>query len=291
MEPEYDNKINFLDLTITRKDKELEFNIFRKQTTTDIAIHNDSHHPIEQKMSVFRSLIDRLLNVPLKNEDYICELNIIKQIAINNGYKHTFIDKMLKKHKKRLLNKKEAIQAKHLKHNIEKRYIAAKYTSIMPKILKSVLKNKGYTVSFKTNNKIQHYFKQNKDIPVHQQTGIYKITCSDCDCCYIGQSGRGMKQRFSEHIPKNTSNYLKSNYAQHLIDMQHRYTSFEENLQILHRCKKGKLMDSLEEYEIYKEIKNNNTLNLLNDQINFASNVLFDTALSLRDNMSVGAGM
>ena len=41
-------------------------------------------------------------------------------------------------------------------------------------------------------------------------------------------------------------------------------------------------MDSLEEFEIYKALKDSNTKNsLLNDQVNFASNYLFDTAISL----------
>ena len=44
----------------------------------------------------------------------------------------------------------------------------------------------------------------------------------------------------------------------------------------MHTCKKGKLMDSLEEFEIYKATKNAMTKNnILNDQMNFGSNNLF----------------
>ena len=100
------------------------------------------------------------------------------------------------------------------------------------------------------------------------------------DRFYIGQSGRCFYRRFLERIPKPSN--TKSNFAQHLISSGHKYTSFEENLTALHFCKKGKRMDSLEEFEIYKALKDSNTKNsLLNDQINFASNYLFDTAISL----------
>ena len=45
-------------------------------------------------------------------------------------------------------------------------------------------------------------------------------------------------------------------------------------------------MDSLEELEIYKAIKNTTTKNnILNDQVNFASNNLFDTAIRLDFNL------
>ena len=108
----------------------------------------------------------------------------------------------------------------------------------------------------------------------------YKIKCDDCEAFYIGQSGRCFYTRFLEHIPKPSN--TKSNFVQHLISSGHKCTSFEENLTALHFCKKGKRMDSLEEFEIYKAIKNSTTKNsLLNDQINFASNYLFDTAIGL----------
>jgi hypothetical protein len=45
MEKEQHNCINFLDLTIHRKNTELEFEIYRKPTQTDIITPNDSCHP------------------------------------------------------------------------------------------------------------------------------------------------------------------------------------------------------------------------------------------------------
>lgn len=103
-------------------------------------------------MAAFNSFIDRLLCVPLNNEDYDQEVNIIKQIALNNGYKPIIIDRMIMKHKKRLENK--------IKNNkIHKKYLSANYTGLMPNILKSVFKNKGYIISFKTGNKLKDFSK------------------------------------------------------------------------------------------------------------------------------------
>ena len=123
----------------------------------------------------------------------------------------------------------------------------------------------------------------NINIPIKNKSGVYKIKCDNCAAFYIGQSGRDFYTRFLEHIPKTNNN--NSSFAQHLITKGHNYTSFENNLVALHTCKKGKLMDSLEEFEIYKATKNATTKNnILNDQMNFGSNNLFDTAIRLNDN-------
>jgi hypothetical protein len=45
MEEESDNKINFLDITISKQEGNISFNIYRKPATTDTIIPSDSCHP------------------------------------------------------------------------------------------------------------------------------------------------------------------------------------------------------------------------------------------------------
>ena len=54
------NKINFLDLSLTKRDNKVNFNIYRKSTTTDHAIHASSYHPFSHKMAFFNSMVHRL---------------------------------------------------------------------------------------------------------------------------------------------------------------------------------------------------------------------------------------
>ena len=53
LNPTYEQhgSIDFLDLIITRKHKQLEVDIYRKPTYTDTTINFHSNHPIEQKKS------------------------------------------------------------------------------------------------------------------------------------------------------------------------------------------------------------------------------------------------
>lgn len=97
MEFEENNKINFLDLTIKKHQNKLKFEIFHKPTHIDTVIHNSSAHPFANKLAAFHSYIHRLINVPLSDSDFQKELNIIKQIAVNNGYVPSLIEQILSK--------------------------------------------------------------------------------------------------------------------------------------------------------------------------------------------------
>ena len=45
IETENNNQTNFIDITIQKRDHEINFNIYRKPTTTDTIIPYDSSHP------------------------------------------------------------------------------------------------------------------------------------------------------------------------------------------------------------------------------------------------------
>ncbi|PSN57613.1 hypothetical protein C0J52_00550, partial [Blattella germanica] len=43
------NKINYLDLTIIKNNNKIEYDVYRKPTHTEICIHRNSRHPMQQK--------------------------------------------------------------------------------------------------------------------------------------------------------------------------------------------------------------------------------------------------
>jgi hypothetical protein len=60
IENETHNSLNYLDLTITNMQEKLTFSIFRKPTSTDLIIHNDSCHPQEHKNAAINYLTNRM---------------------------------------------------------------------------------------------------------------------------------------------------------------------------------------------------------------------------------------
>ena len=277
VEHETKNSINYLDLNINKIENSLRFKIYRKPTATDITIHAHSYHPHTQKLAAYNSFIHRLINVPMNNDDYMHELKIIKQIALANGYSDAMIDKLLHKHK----NKKDRVR----NNKKDKKFVAANFTNILPKILTPIFNQLNISIGYRTNNNIKKLLYNNNindKTPNENRTGIYKLNCNDCDKYYIGQTGRSFHERFNEHLPTKNLLNIKSNFAKHIIDDGHTYTNLKTNLQPLHYCTKGRYMNAREEFEIYKEnIKNPNLL--LNNQLQFHSNYLYDTALEIID--------
>jgi hypothetical protein len=65
MEEVQDNKINYLDITTVKAQNKLQLGIYRKPTTTEHIIHNDSCHPYEHKKSAINYFSKRMNKCPL----------------------------------------------------------------------------------------------------------------------------------------------------------------------------------------------------------------------------------
>jgi hypothetical protein len=89
MEKKTSNRINYLDLTIIKEHNKLTFSIYRKPTTTDTIIHNDSCHPNEHKKSPLNYLINRMNTYPLTQDNKKQEQIIIKELLKKNGYQQS----------------------------------------------------------------------------------------------------------------------------------------------------------------------------------------------------------
>jgi hypothetical protein len=282
LELEENNSLNFLDLTLKKSDNRFMFNVFRKPTATDTTIHATSHHPMSHKLAAYHSFVNRLLSVPLSNEDYINEKNIIKHIAVSNGYSPELIDKLILKHKqKKSGNNSPTVHSNdpQVKHD----FISTEYGNQFPLTLKNEMKKHGKILAFKTTNKLENKL-NTKTVTedINRKTGVYKLSCNDCDKYYVGQTGRYFEKRFKEHLPKSNS-VQSSNFASHLIDSGHSYTNFSSNLSALHICSKGQKMTVLESYEIYKATKFE-PHNLLNEKCTLQTNALFETLIKLENN-------
>jgi hypothetical protein len=62
---ETDNQITYLDLYLTNKWGQIEMEVHRKPTITDVTINNNSCHPKGHKLVAFKNWIHRLLMLPL----------------------------------------------------------------------------------------------------------------------------------------------------------------------------------------------------------------------------------
>jgi hypothetical protein len=87
--------INFLNLTIHRKDKKLKFSTYRKPTQTDVIIPNSSCHPYEHKLSGINCILNQLHTYAITKIAKQTEINTIKNILWSNEYNTNPIEKPL----------------------------------------------------------------------------------------------------------------------------------------------------------------------------------------------------
>jgi hypothetical protein len=266
IEKETDNKINFLDITISKGENNFSCNIFRKPTATDVIIPNDSCHPPEQKQAAIRFLLNRMNTYHLEENNKRMELNIIRQIITNNGYDTPIIVQLSKPTTKTTPNNNKSTWAKFT------------YIGKQTKFITKLFKETSVKIAYTTNNTISKYLsrKPHTSQPTNQyeRSGIYQLTCPNCHKRYIGQIGRSFQKRYQEHFQDFKYNKHKSKYATHLLENHHAMESIDKTMQILYTTNKGRLMDTIEKFHIYKETHKNNQIN---DRDTVKYNAIFDT--------------
>jgi len=66
----------------------------------------------------------------------------------------------------------------------------------------SFIESFGFHAAYYSLNTTSKIFSKLKDlIPSNERSGVYKLSCSDCQALYIGQTGRELKFKISEHNP------------------------------------------------------------------------------------------
>jgi len=243
-----DNSINFLDITIRKSIENVSFSIYRKPTTTDTIIPNDSCHPQEHKHAAIHYMLNRMNSYQLNKSSKEQEYNTIKQIMYNNKCEPSTLNINITKHTEKQEKNDTQKWAKFMHIGKETKFIT------------KLFKNSPVKISFTTNNTIGRILSHR---PTHTKTrnqlhksGVYRLTCSDCDLKYVGQTGRFFSIRFQERYRDFKYNNNKSKFAMHLLENHHSTGHTDNIIEVLYITKRGRTMDTIEKYYIYKETKN-----------------------------------
>lgn len=253
-------------MTIFNNNNILEFSIFRKPTQTDHAIPDDSNHHPQYKMAAFRCYVNRLLCIPLSEENYRLELDTIKQIALNNGYDPECIDKLIKK-----LRRDEITNLAYARvpQNPESPifvipFVSVSLTRSISRIVRQLVPEA--RIVHKNNSSLKSLLVNYKDKLTHvHKSGIYKLECNDCDVTYIGRTIRALQTRVGEHLARTST----SAFGAHLIETGHVF-EIETNTKAIHNLatRNYNMLDFLEDVEISREMSLNPSC--VNTQVNLS---------------------
>ena len=200
VEVEKDNQIPMLDVLIKKKeDGHIETAIYRKKTHTDQYLNFRSHHPLHHKLGVVRTLLDRKDSIVTTEHDKEAEDKHICEALKNNGYPKWSVD-LAKQQKTKQKNTQENTKQASNKPK-DKRMVVLPYIGQVSEQIAKVMKSYGIASAMKPHCKIRNIVVHPKDkLSKEKQTGIiYQVPCGNCKQVYIGETGRSLEKRISEH--------------------------------------------------------------------------------------------
>jgi hypothetical protein len=235
LEHKQDNKINFLDLTISRDITKCSVNIYRKPTTTDVITPRDSCHTIEQKLVAIRYYTSRIHTYDLDPVNKQKDINTVKQIVHNNKYSKSIVRKARNNKPKHQQGCQNSKRATFTYEGRETRLITKLFSNTNIKIAHITNNNLGKLLNARRAVKAESKFDKN---------GVFQLTCPTRHKKYIGQTDKSFTYG-SESITDYKYANNKSKFAQHVLEKDHLFGPINEIMNILHTAKKGGMLDKL----------------------------------------------
>nr|XP_054761189.1 uncharacterized protein LOC129267564 [Lytechinus pictus] len=190
-EHETNGSLAFLDTEVHRQtDGTLKTTVYRKPTHTDQA--------------------NRIVTQP---SDLSPEQRHLQSALTLNGYPKAFIKKSRKPKKRIILEEKQFTST-----------IVLPYVSTIAHQLRRRLEKHNIRTVFKSDTTLRNQLVRAKDpVPTNRKDGVvYQIPCKDCNFSYIGETGRPVKERLTEHQRDvRQRNTILSAVAEHAWDQQH----------------------------------------------------------------------
>ncbi|XP_072033335.1 uncharacterized protein [Amphiura filiformis] len=196
MERESNGQLPMLDVMVKREENgSLSFQIYRKPTHTNQYLNFASHHPLQHKLGVVRTLVDRASSIVTKEEDLDHELNSIHKSLAVCGYDKWTLDTATNK-----TNAKRHVRNSDSEQQV-KGWVTIPYLAGVSESLRRVLRSHGIVTHIKPQNTIRSLLVAPKDKTdkLDKSGAVYGLKCLDCSSSYVGESARPLRTRISEH--------------------------------------------------------------------------------------------
>ena len=224
-EHEEEGKLPFMDVSVHRCDEgSLKTSIYRKPTHTGAYLNYDSNHPASAKHSVITSLMGRVKNITLGDNEKRREEKRVKEDLHANGYPLTTIRRVTARLEKNQAAKKNQDAAPPP----EQRTVITTAIPYIPGVSEAVSRivaPLGIRTVMKPMQRKWSLMKGVKDAqPADGRPGVvYALGCMDCQKVYIGETARTAQQRVKEHQGHTKKGFSEmSAVAKHVVETNHR---------------------------------------------------------------------
>ena len=216
IEEEKNGALPFLDTLVARDPKgALKVTVYRKPTHTDRYLDFNSCHPMEHKRSVVHTLSKRARELPSTFEDKMSEVDHLQSVLRANGYPDS------------LLPNRKTIRASP--HNRLRPREQPKGLCVLPFVpgvsqrVGRILKSAGVRVCFTPVFTLRQALMRVKDkLLMKDRSGVVYVVPCGCGAEYVGETGRTLGQRITEHQKAFECNYpSRSAIAKHGLKEGH----------------------------------------------------------------------
>jgi hypothetical protein len=91
------------------------------------------------------------------------------------------------------------------------------------------------------------------------------MKCLDCPLRYIAKTGRTFKTIYKKHIQAIRNNNSNSGYSNHILNTGYTHGTITDTTDVIRNGRKGRHLNTLEKYHIYRISKTNAHLNNTNN--------------------------
>ena len=208
-EMEQNNKLPFLDSTVTFHGNHFSTNTYRKPTYTGLGLNYLSHIPRIYKINSIKTLINRAYNICSTWSAFHEEMTFLKNFFMSNGYPSFLFHKVTNNFLCNKFSPKPAITT--VKKDIK--YIKLPYMGRLSfdlrKSLNKILTNAYPQINFRfvfhnkntIGNYLKHKEKSNSDFLCPNV--VYLFSCPSCKARYVGSTSRWLYHRILEHKGKS----------------------------------------------------------------------------------------
>ena len=191
-EIEENGKLPFLDCLVSRDNNELRTTVYRKPTHTDRLLDESSYNPTSHKATTIRTLTRRAQLVCDTPDSLRVENKYLERVFLKNNYNADFIRRNIY----RPTNADATNQ--NLTHVTT---VTIPYIKGTSETISRILQPYNIRVAHKPTTTLRHLLTnvKDRDEPNNRQGAVYKIKCSDCQASYIGETGRNLNTRLTEH--------------------------------------------------------------------------------------------
>ena len=213
-EIEDNGKIPFLDYLVIRDNNRLQTTVYRKPTHTDRLLDESSYNPSSHKATTIRTLTRRALLVCNSHDSLADERKYLDNVFSKNNYNYDFVTRNTYRTEPNETNTNLTPTTT----------VTIPYIKGTSEIIARILQPYNIRVAHRPITTLRKLLTnvKDKDQPRDRQGAVYKIKCCDCQATYIGETGRNLNTRLTEHRRATRNGDINNNIAEQHLQTNHR---------------------------------------------------------------------